>query len=115
MISSIKKVLVSIYLSARYWKGNIYMFLHGLKCYKIRCVGIPQIVFPKNSNISISGNVLIVSDSKFATLGHSNRTKILVYPKASLLIQGDVSMSNALIVATKSVQIGSNVMMGGGV
>ena len=114
MIQKIKKVLVCVYMSARFWKGYIYMFLHGLSRYNIKCIGTPQIVFPKNSRVSIRGEVLIVSDSKFATLGHPMRSKLLVYPNASLSINGNVSMSNTLIVATQSVQIGNNVMVGGG-
>jgi acetyltransferase-like isoleucine patch superfamily enzyme len=57
----------------------------------------------------------MVSNPVDGTLGINRKCKLLVYKKAKLHINGDLSMSNTVIVATKEVVIGDNVMIGGGV
>jgi acetyltransferase-like isoleucine patch superfamily enzyme len=50
-----------------------------------------------------------------STLGVNRRCKLLIYDNASLVIKGTVAMSNTVIVTTEHIEIGDNVMIGGGV
>lgn len=110
----IKQVLIRWYINLKFVGGYVYLFFHRLSRYNIKCIGSPQIVFSKRSNVVISGELVLVSDSKFATLGNPQRCKLLVYPNAEFKTKGNVSISNTVIVATKKIEIGSNVLIGGG-
>ena len=57
----------------------------------------------------------MVNTAKAATLGNPRRCKFLVFPNAIMHFKGECHMSNTVIVATKRVVIGNNVMIGGGV
>lgn len=115
MVFKIKQTLIFLIEAIKNLPAFIYIFLKGFSFKKIRCIGIPQIKFARSSNVVISGKIILVSDSKVATLGHPRRCKLLVYPNAYLYLKGDASMSNVVIVATKGIEIGENVMIGGGV
>lgn len=55
-----------------------------------------------------------INGSKHSTLGINRNCKISVYKEATLDFLGQFGMSNAVIVATKRIVIGKNVMIGGG-
>lgn len=59
--------------------------------------------------------IVFVNNANSSTLGINKRCKLLVYKDARLIFNGKVGMSNTVIVATKRVEIGDNVMIGGGV
>lgn len=79
--------------------------LGGLPCLNIR--GILEL--PHNDK------VFFVNNSHYSTLGNSRPCKLYVYKDAKLAIKGKCGLSNAVIVATKNIEIGKNVMIGGGV
>lgn len=61
------------------------------------------------------GVLTFVNDAKHSTLGISRPCKLFVYEGAELTFHGQFGMSNTVIVATKRIEIGKNVMIGGGV
>lgn len=93
---------------------KIYLKKHGLDRAKIIMAGLPQIIIRKGGILNICGVLRMVNTAKDATLGKPQKCKFLVYPNAYLTFKGDVSMSNTVIVATKGIEIGNNVMIGGG-
>jgi acetyltransferase-like isoleucine patch superfamily enzyme len=93
----------------------IYFSLNGIKHGKVVCIGMPLLDIHPQGACTIGTNVSMVSNSWFATLGKNNRCKLMVYPHATLRIGNKVGMSNTTVVATMSIIIGDNVMIGGGV
>lgn len=87
----------------------------GIKISNIRTYGLPIIETLGTGKIIQKGKLTMVNTAKKATLGSPRRCKLLVYDAATLSIEGNVYMSNAVIVATKKIDIGNNVMIGGGV
>jgi len=90
-------------------------FLNKVKYNSFVSSGIPIFDVSSNSYFSCGKDFVMVNDANTATLGKNNRCKFVVYENASLQIGNKVGISNATIVATKSVIIGNNVMIGGGV
>lgn len=78
-------------------------------------VGVPFINVGNNSKCILGNHLAMVNNPKFATLGRGNRCKIVVYTGAILTIGKNVGMSNTTIVASQSVSIGNNILIGGGV
>lgn len=97
----------------------IYMFFYlnkyGFSRNNLKSYGIPLVEVRGSGSIIINGLLTMVNNAKFATLGNPRRCKLLVYDDALLEFKGDVSMSNAVIVASQKITIGNNVMIGGGV
>ena len=79
--------------------------------------GFPDIQIKGNGKIILCGESSIgfVNNSRKSTLGNTRPCKLLVYDNARLEFKGRVGMSNTVIVATESISIGCNVMIGGGV
>lgn len=91
-------------------------FILGKVCKGVRAAGglvdlniKGSFIFPYNDRITF------INNSRSSTLGISRPCKLSVYKDAKLIIHGQIGMSNAVIVATKSIEIGHNVMIGGGV
>lgn len=104
------------YLYTEICSKFVYIFYNlGPNKNKLICLGLPQIELNENSQFKYGTRVVLVSNSRIATLGHSQRCKFLVYRNAILELGNNVGMSNVTIVATKKIIIGSNVMIGGGV
>ncbi|UTN04633.1 acyltransferase [Flavobacterium bizetiae] len=57
----------------------------------------------------------MVNEAKYSTLGKNNKCKFFVSKNAELILGNNIGMSNVVIVATKSIIIGNNIMIGGGV
>jgi acetyltransferase-like isoleucine patch superfamily enzyme len=57
----------------------------------------------------------LINKAKFAILGKNNRCKIVVTSGGKLVIGNNVGMSNSTIVATLSITLGNNILIGGGV
>lgn len=87
----------------------------GVDVSDVYTIGIPQIEIKKNGKLQIEGKVTLVNNAKQSTLGKPQKCKILIYENAKLHMRGQVSMSNTIIVATTHIEIGNNVMIGGGV
>lgn len=92
-----------------------YLKRFGLSANKLGGIGYPCIDIHKGAKVNIQGRLYTVNTYEDSTLGVNRKCKISVYPNAELNILGNVAMSNTVVVATKSITIGSNVMIGGGV
>lgn len=97
----------------KYLITKIYFYKKGLNG-QISSIGLPQIEIKSKGKINILGHLILVNTPQHSTLGKPQRCKFLVYEDASLTFEGDVSMSNTVIVASKKIRIGHNVMIGGG-
>lgn len=110
-----KELYLKIYGKFCYVLCLPYFYLNGVKHQKFASIGLPILdVHPRGTCILGSG-VAMVNKARFATLGKSNRCKLVVADGAELKIGNNVGMSNTTIVSSKSVIIGNNILLGGGV
>ena len=103
MFSSLRTRLVLFVKNGIYY-GNISSY-GGMVDLKLK----GKISLPRYERISF------VNNSHRSTLGISRPCKLYVYENAELIFKGKAGLSNSVIVATKRVEIGKNVMIGGGV
>ncbi|MDP4207569.1 MAG: acyltransferase [Bacteroidota bacterium] len=115
LLFDIKKITEGIKRRYYYYITNISFIANNIDYSSIDSVGIPIVQVAKSGKCEIGENFACVNNAKSSTLGINKRCKILVYPQALLKIGSNVAMSNTTIVATNSVEIGNNVMIGGGV
>lgn len=90
-------------------------FIHKVEYNEFVSLGVPLLDTNTNSLVKFGSNLVMVNLAKYSTLGKNNKCKFVVSNNAQLIIGNKVGMSNAVIVATKSITIGNNVMIGGGV
>ena len=94
----------------------IWCIRNGLDRRKLSGVGIPSYINEGGKfDIVNGGKIYMVNDFFHSTLGVNKKCKIHIYKNALLQITGTVTMSNTVIVATKEITFGHNVMIGGGV
>lgn len=77
--------------------------------------GVPIFRIKGKFQMDQQSKVTFVNNASWSTLGVSRRCKLTVYEKAELVLKGRLGISNTVIVATKRIEIGDNVMIGGGV
>ena len=88
----------------------------GQYCKRLFCYGgFAHILANGNLELPKTEKINFVNSSKNATLGNERPCKLSVYENAELVFKGSFGISNVAIVATKSITIGRNVMIGGGV
>lgn len=110
-----QKIYKKIYFSISYNITRFYFYINGVSCISFTSVGIPLVDIKKSSIVKFGSNLVMVNKDRFATLGKNNRCKFVVSNNANLTMGDKVAMSNTTVVATKSIFIGDNVMIGGGV
>jgi len=98
-----------------YYLTNVSFIANRIDYSTINTLGIPIVQIARSGKCEIGDNFSCVNNPKSSTLGINRRCKLLVYQQALLKIGNNVGMSNTTIVATKYVEIGNNVMIGGGV
>ena len=96
------------------WIKKIYFKNRGVNPDLILSTGFPYIKIQNNGKLSLGGIITMVNTAKASTLGNPRRCKFLVFPDAVLSFKGKCYMSNTVIVATKRIIIGNNVMIGAG-
>lgn len=77
--------------------------------------GVPQFRIQGSLIFNSDKKATFVNSFSWSTLGIPRRCKIAVGKDAVLSFKGRVGMSNTVIVATNRIEIGDNVMIGGGV
>ena len=93
----------------------IFVFKRKIELRSFNSIGIPDFTIAPHGEIVNDGYIEMINTAKRSTLGKANRCKITVYDNAILHFYGKIGISNATIIATKKIEIGSNVMIGGGV
>ncbi|MGJ1436873.1 acyltransferase [Sphingobacterium siyangense] len=78
-------------------------------------IGKPTLDISSSSLVRIGYSVKLISDRRYSVLGRCNPCKISVAKGAKLIIGNKVGMSNVTIISYKSVSIGNNILLGGGV
>ncbi len=115
MIMIFWKVYRKVYFLGCYYLTFFYFKINNVKHKTFTSIGVPLFDIKKNSIVSFGTALVMVNNAKYATLGKSNKCKFVVSKNAILSIGNKVGMSNVVIVSTKSIKIGNNVMIGGGV
>ncbi|WP_207536414.1 acyltransferase [Desertivirga arenae] len=111
----LKKKHFEWYVKYTHFITKILFRLNKVEFRRFTAVGVPILDIDKNGRLKLGDDVGLVSEAKYATLGRSNRCKFVVWSGANLIIGNKVGMSNATIVATSSVSLGDNILIGGGV
>lgn len=97
------------------WYKRWYFYRHGISygIFKnINSIGLP--ILDIRGSLLCNGKIDMINTVEDSTLCVSRPCKISVYPNAQLSFMGRCGMSNTVIIATKSITIGDNVMIGGG-
>lgn len=110
----INTIFQKIYRRVKMPYYYLWFYFKGLDYRRISTIGLP-IIQNKGGIIRLNGYINMCNDVVHSTLGINRKCKLLVYRNACLEINGSLSMSNTVIVATKKISIGNNVMIGGGV
>jgi len=102
---NISEIMLKAYLSANKisYHKNIVSF------------GLPYLDISKTARCTLGEGIVLVNSAKYSTLGKPNKCKFAIGQNAVLIIGNKVGMSNVTIIATKSIFIGNNVLLGGGV
>jgi acetyltransferase-like isoleucine patch superfamily enzyme len=95
--------------------ASCIFYFNQVKHGSFNSIGLPFIEVGRNATCILGNQFAMVNNPRYATLGRSNRCKIVVYAGAKLIIGDNVGMSNSTIIATQSVNIGNNILIGGGV
>jgi acetyltransferase-like isoleucine patch superfamily enzyme len=95
---------------------KIQFWYCGVQCVSCASIGgIPIVGIGKNGEIKFGKGLFLVNNQSFSTLGVARKCKFLAYENAEIVVGNRVAMSNAVIVAVKKIEIGDNVLIGGGV
>lgn len=115
LIRIIKKVKFRIIRKFSKKITDFLFFINKVEFEKYVTIGVPILDISSECTVKFGSELIMINLPQYATLGKSNKCKFVVLKNARLLIGNKVGMSNVVIVATKSIQIGNNVMIGGGV
>jgi hypothetical protein len=97
-------------------KMRFYFYRLGIQIRDFYMIGgCPLLEIRKGGLFSFGDGLIMVNNQKFSTLGKANKCKLTVYSGASLILGNNIGMSNTTIVATKHIEFGNRVMIGGGV
>jgi acetyltransferase-like isoleucine patch superfamily enzyme len=97
-----------------YQSCKLLFKVHNVKFKSFIASGVPNLIISPEGCFKIGEKFVIVNDAKTATLGKSNPCKFIVGKRAMLVIGDNVGMSNTTIVATNSIVLGNNILIGGG-
>ena len=119
MLDILNKIYKHLFMSLYIRKSKLFTMLiftiNGIKRDTFTSLGVPIFDIKKSSTCKFGSDLVMVNSARYSTLGKNTRCKFVVFEKAILLVGNKVGMSNSVIVATKSVVIGNNIMIGGGV
>lgn len=97
------------------FRVKFLFFINKVEYSQFVSLGAPLLDISVGSSVKLGSNLVMVNLAKYSTLGKNNKCKFVVSRNASFTVGNKVGMSNVVIVATKSITIGNNVMIGGGV
>jgi acetyltransferase-like isoleucine patch superfamily enzyme len=110
-----KTLRFKIFLHVSRLRTRIYFSLCGVKYKDFTSLGIPLLDVHPEGECKIGNGFVMVNTAKNATLGKNQKCKFVVRKRAKLIIGNKVGMSNTVIVATQSITLGNNLIIGGGV
>lgn len=110
-----EKIYWKFFFHFSYCKTIFLFYINKVVWKNFTSIGVPLFDIKKSGIVRFGSNLVMVNSAKYSTLGKNNRCKFVVSADASLMIGNNVGMSNTTIVATKSITIGNNIMIGGGV
>jgi acetyltransferase-like isoleucine patch superfamily enzyme len=96
-------------------KTKIIFFLNNIKHGSLTSFGTPVVYLSKDGQCSIGNNLIMNNGHKFNPIGRNTPCYIVVNDKGILQIGNNVGMSSSAISCNKSIKIGDNVLLGGGV
>ncbi|TDX00064.1 acetyltransferase-like isoleucine patch superfamily enzyme [Dinghuibacter silviterrae] len=119
-------ILISLYRFAGRVRRAVYLrwsclltaaifYLNRVERGEFVSLGVPLLDIHPGACCVLGDGFRMVNCARYATLGKPNRCKLLVAEGASLSIGRHVGMSSAAIIVSKSITIGDNILIGGGV
>jgi acetyltransferase-like isoleucine patch superfamily enzyme len=110
-----EKICWKFFFHTSYSETIFHFYINKVVFKNFTSIGVPLFDIKKSSIVRFGSNFVMINSAKYSTLGKNNRCKFVVSADATLMIGNKVGMSNTTIVATKSISIGNNNMIGGGV
>lgn len=93
---------------------KIKFFLNNLENGTVTALGLPILRISRGSKVIIKDGFYIRSYCKYTDTGENRPSKIIVARGAKLTIGKNVGISSTTIVCQQSIEIGDNVLIGGG-
>lgn len=114
MVQKIITIISRIVIIINKFTTKILFKINKAKYGTFFTAGIPIVDVRSSGELKIGNGAKFINNATYSTLGKSNKCKLLVYDNAKLIIGENVGMSNTTIVATKSIILGNNILVGGG-
>jgi len=115
LIRVIKKIKFRILRKFSKKITDFLFFINKVEFEKYVTVGVPILDLSSECTVKFGSGLIMINLPQYATLGKSNKCKFVVSKNAKLILGNNIGMSNVVIVATKSIVMGNNIMIGGGV
>lgn len=98
-------------------KLSTWVLLKGnhVKYMKLKTNGVPYIMVARGGKFVIGNNFVMNNGIKGNPIGSYRRCTFFVDRNAELIIGNNVGISQAALISHKSIRIGNNVKIGGGV
>jgi len=110
----VRTLLINLKSMLLYRLKNSILLWKEKVIYKKNILITGTISIKNKGRFTIGDNVIINSNKRINPIGYHLRTDIRVLHNASLNIMNNVGMSNVNIFVQKSINIGNNVLIGGG-
>lgn len=111
----LRKILLLFVKSIDYFITFIILHGNGVIYKNMRVNGIPYIVVARGGKFSIGNNFAMNNGIKGNPIGSYRRCTFFVDNGAELIIGDNVGISQTALICHKSIKIGNNVKIGGGV
>ncbi|GHV47604.1 hypothetical protein FACS1894181_01380 [Bacteroidia bacterium] len=109
-----KQIRISIVFALGFLDTLFLFYVNGVKHKKIKALGKLILNVSLGGNVIIDDNLYIRNYSKYSDTSDNRPTKILVSKNAFLIIGKNVGLTSTTIVCQQYIQIGNNVLIGGG-
>lgn len=109
------KVIALLRIKINHCVTWLIFYINGTEFAKFKTNGIPYVMIARGGKFSIGTNFRINNGLLGNPIGRPQRCMFIVDKEASLIIGKNVGLSSTAIVAHKSIIVGNNVKIGGGV
>lgn len=111
----LNKIFVGLSKQIEYFVTYILFHGNGVSYEEMKTSGIPYIMVARGGKFVIGNNFAMNNGIKGNPIGSYRRCTFFVDRGAELIIGDNVGMSQAALICHKSITIGNNVKIGGGV
>lgn len=111
----LRRVFCTLIKFIDYLITSIFLYGNGVLFKNIKVSGIPYIIVARGGKFIIGSNFTMNNGIKGNPIGSYRRCTFFVDKNAELIIGDNVGISQTALICHKSIKIGNNVKIGGGV